>query len=97
MKKEAQNYSSKNYHDNSFGIAAVVLGILSIVFASLNGIVIGVISLIFANKQQARNPNVWGKNGKALAIVGIILSVVVIILNVWLLKNSQTITQLLGS
>jgi len=65
--------------DNSFGVAAVILGILSIMFASINGIILGVIALIFAKKQQKRSPNSWGKNGKILSIIGIILSIIIMI------------------
>ncbi|MFH1425639.1 MAG: hypothetical protein ABIG28_02850 [archaeon] len=66
--------------DNSFGIAAVLLGILSIVFASANGVIFGIIGLIFANKQQKVSKNKWGKNGKILSIIGIILSIILIII-----------------
>ncbi len=77
--------------DNSFGIASVVLGIFSIVFASINGIILGIIALIFANKQQSRHPTVWGRKGKMLAIIGIILSIIVIILTVFYYKNLNLI------
>ena len=73
--------------DNSFGVASVILGIFSIVFASVNGIILAVIALIFANKQQMRNANAWGKNGKTLAIIGIILSIVVIVVTVYTYKT----------
>lgn len=66
--------------DNSFGIASVVLGILSIVFSGANGIIIGVVALVFANKQMKNFKNSWGKNGKILSIIGIILSIVLIII-----------------
>jgi hypothetical protein len=66
--------------DNSFGVAAVILGIFSIMFASLNGIILGIIALIFANKQQKLFPNHWGKYGKVLSIIGIILSLIVMVI-----------------
>ena len=79
MKKEAKKETPPKSGENSFGVAAVVLGILSIMFASVNGLIFGIIGLIFAKKQQSRSPNSWGKNGKTLAIIGIILSIVIII------------------
>jgi hypothetical protein len=78
--------------DNSFGVTSVVFGILSIVFASVNGIIFGIIGLIFASKQQKLSPNKWGKNGKTLAIVGIILSALIIFIAV---KYPQLFTQAL--
>jgi|SRR3989338_2972067 len=84
--------------DNSFGVASVILGIFSIMFSSppLYGIILGIISLVFANKQQKRKANRWGKNGKVLAIIGIILSVVFSILFLWLLQNPEIQLQLLN-
>ena len=72
--------------DNSFGIASVVLGILSILFASINGLILGIVALVFANKQMQKHHTKWGKNGKLLAIIGIILSIIVIIIII-LYKN----------
>ncbi|MBU0467239.1 MAG: DUF4190 domain-containing protein [Nanoarchaeota archaeon] len=79
MKKEAAKKQTSA--DNSFGIASVVLGIFSIVFASVNGVILGIIGLIFAVKQQKRAPNSWAKSGKILSIIGIILSIVVLIIS----------------
>ena len=76
MKKRA----ATNTGDNSFGVASVILGILSIVFLSFNGLILGIIALVFATKQQNRNPNKWGRVGKILSIIGIILSVLILIL-----------------
>jgi len=76
--------------DNSFGIASVILGILSIVLASVPGIIFGIIGLFFASKQKKIHANKWSKAGFILAIIGIILSVVVIYLAV---KYSSSLLQ----
>ena len=87
MKKEE---TKKHLEDNSFGVASVVLGILSILFASINGIILGIIALVFANKQKNKSPNKWAKNGRILAIIGIILSILTIVVSIWLLRNNPT-------
>ena len=88
MKKEAE----KTY-DNSFGIAAVILGIFSILFAypPLYGLTLGVISLIFAGKQQKIMRNNWSRNGRTLALIGIILSIAFAIFLVWLKANPDVL------
>ena len=73
MKKE-------DFKDNSFGVASVVFGILSIVLASLIGLLLGIIAFIFARKQIMIQPNQWSKTGKILSIIGIALSIIVLIL-----------------
>lgn len=85
MKKEAKK--TEHSYDNSFGVAAVVLGILSIVFASFYGLILSIIALVFANKQNARQKNSWSKAGKILAIIGIILSVITIIATVFYFQD----------
>lgn len=77
MKKGVQQKISG---DNSFGIASVILGILSITLVSLNGIILGVIALIFSNKQDKIHPNKWSRSGKILSIIGIALSVLIIVI-----------------
>ncbi len=77
-KEEIKNHSVSG--DNSFGVAAVVIGILSIVFASVNGIIFGIIGLAFSLKQKKSKKNPWSKWGAILSIIGIILSIVLIIL-----------------
>lgn len=88
MKKE----DLKN--DNSFGIAGVSLGISSIVLASFNGLLLGIVALVFAMKQQKKSPNSWGKNGKIVAIVGIILSILSVILSFWIAQNPQLLASI---
>lgn len=76
MKKEVK----QSAQDNSFGVASVVLGILSIIFASFNGLILSVIALIFANKQRKINANKWSKAGKILGIIGLVISIALIVL-----------------
>lgn len=76
MKKEEE----KRKFDNTFGLASTILGILSIVFASINGIVFGIIGLVFAHLQNKRFQNSWSRAGKILSIIGIILSIILITL-----------------
>ena len=84
MKKE----EAKNQCSNSFGIASVILGILAVNFASVFGIVPGILGLIFGIKQNKISRNNWGKWGIILSLIALILSVLVIVLNLWLAKNA---------
>lgn len=97
MKKEDKKETHSKPSDNSFGVSSVILGILSIIFASLNGIILGVIALVFASKQQNRSPNVWGRRGKILAVIGLILSIIVIALNIWAFSNPEFLDQLISN
>ncbi len=83
MKKEEKKTS-----DNSFGVAAVILGILSILTLSVEGFVLGLISFVFASKQMKKNSNQWTKWGKILSIVGIVLSIVTIIVAIILFSKN---------
>ena len=87
---------AKEGNDNSCGIASVVLGILSIIFASISGIILGIISLVFALKQKKIAKNKWSKAGLILSIIGIILSIIAIVASFFLVNNSDAITQLLS-
>ncbi len=71
MKKE-------DVKDNSFGTASVVLGIFSIIFASIPGAILGLLAVIFASKQKKIQNNKWVKAGFILGLAGIILSAVLI-------------------
>ena len=75
MKKEDE----WNISDNSFGIAAVVFGILSIVFSItiLIGIILGVLSFVFAMIQRQRRKTKWATSAIVLSIIGVILSILV--------------------
>jgi Ni/Fe-hydrogenase subunit HybB-like protein len=95
MAKEAKKEESHK-SDNSFGIASVVLGILSIIFASANGIILAIIALVFASKQQKKYANSWSRAGKILSIIGIILSILAIIISVYYLKNYANLGGMYG-
>jgi len=69
--------------DNGFGIASVVLGILSVTFSVLipfQGVFLGVIGLIFALIQRKKSNNKWASWGVILSAVGIMLSIVILYL-----------------
>lgn len=65
--------------DNSFGVAGVVLGILSIVSLSVLGIILGIAGLVFSLKQNKHGKNKWSKAGIILNIIGIILGIAAIV------------------
>jgi len=90
MKKESEKEFAK--HDNSFGVASVALGIVSLF--SLGGLILGIISFVFAKKQEKIHANKWSKAGKILGIIGIILGIILIILNIWQAKNPGLFSQL---
>jgi len=75
-------------YDNSFGIAAVVLGILSIVFSvgvllgSVGGTILGIVALVFALIQKKKANNKWAYIGMILAIIGIVLNIALLIITV---------------
>lgn len=69
--------------DNSFGVAGVVFGVLSILSLGFGGIVLGVIGLIFSNKQKKFSGNSWSRAGWILNVLGIVLSILVIILMIY--------------
>ncbi len=85
MKKEEMK-------DNSFGVASVILGILSVTLPLLSPIIIpsfifAVIALVFSKKQEKIHSNIWSKRGKTLSIIGIVLSVLAILLSYILISN----------
>lgn len=80
MKKEVKKIQTSSAMDNSCGVTAVVLGILSIIFASIYGIILAIIAFIFASRQQRTSPNIWSRRGQILAIVGLILSILSLVL-----------------
>lgn len=89
----------KKPEDNSFGVCAVIFGILSIVLSSGNGIgiTLGVIGLIFGVKQKKIRKNGWSKTGLILNIIGILLGIVFLIYTVtYIINNPELISQLQG-
>ena len=65
--------------DNSFGVASVILGVLSILSLSFGGVIMGIIGLAFSFQQKKRNKNNWSKAGLILNIIGIILGIIAVI------------------
>ena len=80
--------------DNSFGVCAVIFGIFSILFASLFGVIFGVLGIIFARKQNNVSDNNWSRKGKILSIIGLILSLIVLLLSLWLGSNPEILAKL---
>ena len=80
-------------YTNSSGVAAVVLGILSILFGisiflgSFAGIILAIISLVFAIRQRKVNPNIWSMWGIILSIVGLAINLAVIIILIQFIRN----------
>jgi uncharacterized BrkB/YihY/UPF0761 family membrane protein len=78
--------------DNSFGVSSVILGILSIVLASANGmgIILGIIGIVFSKKQEKIGKNKWSKAGFILNLIGIILGIVLLtVFIIYILKNPE--------
>jgi len=69
--------------NNNFGIAAVILGIISISFLAVPiigsgaGLILGIITLIFAFVQKKKSNNKWAKAGIILGIIGITFNALV--------------------
>jgi Na+/H+ antiporter NhaD/arsenite permease-like protein len=83
--------------DNSFGLASVILGIVSLGFifltffaflAPLVGLSFAIIAFIFARKQNQLSANKWSKAGKIISIVSIILNGLIVIWGLYLLISA---------
>jgi len=84
---------AKKEVDNSFGVASVILGILSIamapgavlafVYGPFVGIVLGIIGIVFAQKQKRIKNNKWVKAGRTLSIIGLVLGA---LFAIWIIK-----------
>lgn len=74
MQKEDMKYN------NDFGIASVIIGILSVLFSILIGIgiILGILGLIFGFVQRKKEKNKWSLWGIILSIIGIILGILII-------------------
>jgi len=72
--------------DNSFGIAGVILGILSVLSLNIVGIVLGFIGLTFSRKQNKIAKNKWSKYGLFLNVIGIVVGVVLLVVLINFLK-----------
>ena len=81
-----------NYTNNS-GVAAVVLGILSILFGisiflgSFAGVILAIISLVFALRQRKVHSNIWSTWGVILSIAGLAINLAIIIILIQFARN----------
>ncbi len=92
MKKEA----NKEVHSkpNSFGVAAVTLGIFSLLSTTpIYGIISGIIAIVFANKQAKIQKNGWSKAGNITGILGIILNILAWIFLYLISQNPEMLAQ----
>jgi len=88
MKKSTPVKQAMDSNDNSNGVVAVTMGLISIISALLTsnliaGIIFGVIGWIYAVKQTRQSYNSWARLGKILSIVGIVLGFIAIAVSVW--------------
>lgn len=67
--------------DNSFGVASLVLGIVSVVLSPtiIFSSVLGIVGLIFGFIQRKDSKNKWSIWGIVLSIIGILVSLVILI------------------
>jgi len=82
--------------NNDFGIASLILGILSLIlfFTMLPSLILGILGIIFGVIQRKRHKTKWALTGIILSVLGIILSLVII----WaILSVFREITQLMQS
>ncbi len=80
---ENQHYSSPNQPGRGRAIAALILGILSIVFCwgTYIGIILGILGIIFGALAKKTLPDdKLGKVGFILGIIGLILSIIITII-----------------
>lgn len=84
---------SSNSHNNDFGLASVVLGIMSIAFAlqgallSFGAIALGIVSFIFSMKQKKHHHNKWARSGMVLSIIGVILGITLLVIVIIISTN----------
>lgn len=78
MSKKMVHSKLETKGDNSYGVCAVVFGILSILAATpLHGIIASILGIIFARSQNKFHPNKWARNGRIISIIGLILNVII--------------------
>jgi len=63
------------HHDNSCGVAGVILGILSLALCLIPfaGLIFGIVGIVFAYNQNKSMRNNWSKAGLWLCGIGIVL------------------------
>ncbi|MEK6908635.1 MAG: hypothetical protein AABX23_01115 [Nanoarchaeota archaeon] len=86
MKKEMVDKEIR-HHDNSAGIAGLVLGILS-VMSGVPGLLLGFIGFWFSLHQHKHSKNKWSKWGIALNIIGFVLAIVLTVYLSIFVRNS---------
>ena len=81
--------------DNSFGIASVSIGIVSLVLSLSNqfvAIILGIVAIVLARKQSH---NDWSKWGRKLGIISIIVSIILILIAIiFIAKNPEILQQI---
>ena len=93
-------YNNNYENDSGYSVAALVLGILSIMLCCCYGIVgliLGTLGLVFALKYKKSNNgrmNAPATVGLVCSIIGLILSLIMAIYTVYTLINYKEITQL---
>ncbi len=90
MKKEETTSLS-----NNFGLASVILGIISITlfFTIFIPLLLGILGLIFGLIQRKKSKNKWGLWGIILSTLGIILGLLMIWLVYTWISNAQQLIQ----
>jgi hypothetical protein len=75
----------KPNHSNGFGVASLVLGILSIIlfWVPFLNIVLGILGIVFSIKQKRISSNGLATAGLVTSIIGLVFSTLVFI--IWLL------------
>ncbi|MBU0907132.1 MAG: hypothetical protein KKD18_02860 [Nanoarchaeota archaeon] len=96
-KKEPTKKSPKD--PNAYGVWAMVVGMFSVITspAPVFGLILGVVGFFLASAQEKREKNSWSKAGKILSIFGIIFSIIIFILALWISKNPELLAQYGGA
>ena len=67
----------KNATKNGFGVASLVMGILSLLVPYI-GFILGILAIIFANKQRKNYPTGTATAGFVLGIIGLCLNAILL-------------------
>lgn len=90
---EKKRSATRENNENSSGVAAVILGILSIVFGlgiflgSFAGLALAIVGLVFALRQRKTYSSSWSTWGIVLSIFGLVINLAIIILLIQFIKN----------
>ena len=99
MKKGAKSSQKKSPKDpNSLGVWALIVGMFSVMAspAPIIGIILGVVGFFLAKSQEKIERNSWSKAGKILSIFGIIFSIIMFLIALWISNNPELYSQLAG-